>query len=63
MPPPERRVLPAAPSSGKEQEQEESVGVLAHEWDWTGRLFLSLGLHSALRESGVWRFCTGKLAE
>lgn len=35
MSPPERRVLAAAPSSGEEQEQEESVGVLAHEWDWT----------------------------
>lgn len=44
-------------------EQEESMGVLTHEWDWTGGLFLSLGLHSALRESSVWHFCTGKLAE
>lgn len=35
MSPPELCDLPAALASGEEQQQEESVGVLAHEWAWS----------------------------
>lgn len=61
MSPPERCDLPAALASGEEPEP-GAGGIHGCVGPWMG-LFLSLGLHSARRESRVWHFCTGKLAE
>ena len=63
--PPKHLVFSSALSMRKDHNQEDSVGWVywPSEQDLGGRLFLSLGLNFALRESSVWHFCRGKLAE